>query len=871
MGRGRVSEEGDVGLGGRVWGRISVSAPSPELAAGQSRSSRGLGRGRSSAKPGPGSRHPALPCLAPSPRRRTRPDPAGSLALPGLPEPCWGAPWGGRPGGNCTPRAACSLGAAPEPGLGWLCRTSRSRSTSRGRRPPRAACPACPAWCAPSWGWYSQMPSQPVLVYEVGFLVCTAIGLLFIIFMPLVGFCFCCCRCCGNCGGTMYQKQSKRTGCRRRALFASVLLVTTLILAGNVCAFISNNRVSRAVNGSFGALNTTLDNLGTFVRSIPQQVDFIIASSDVPVSRANSSLQSESGHGGLWGAGPPCCPPPPVTDLVDRELRAVNASGQSLQQLQGELSQNLSRLQEQINRTLQSCGQPCARVSVSGLAPEADFSMVPDVISQLELLSNLTSANLSAALQQANETLNKTPTRVEEQAQKVVADARSQLAEVRRKIGGVRSEIPVLDTLGNVTAALDTIGRRARDYEPQVTTYDGYRWIVGICLCCLVLLIVLCYLLALALGALGLKPSALPTERGCLANSGGDFFMAGVGFSFLFSWLLMLLVLVTFLLGGNAYTLVCRPWHSGQLLTFLETSDLTASFNLSKMLGLQGGTVTLSGVYNNCQHNEPLWSTLHLGQAVPLDELLNISQYTSEITAAFDRLNVSLDPVTFLSPSQKQLLRDVGASGLQPNFTGALQQLERNVTQRDLLALAEQLDALANGSDNPTTRQELRQEASDLRQINGQIRSRFPPEMVQINDTLQRIEDAQTFLDTRAAEIVSNESRAFLNTLLGYFRSYVDWAKRTLTGEVGLCEPAAKTVDVAATVACSYVVDSLNGFWFSLGWCAMFLLPGVILAVRLAKFYRRMKIADVYESDGETLEMSSSATLFKIPRVKTRK
>ncbi|KAM9132771.1 prominin-1-A-like isoform 2-T2 [Pangshura tecta] len=740
---------------------------------------------------------------------------------------------------------------------------------------------------------------KEVLVYEVGFLVCAAIGLLFIILMPLVGFCFCSCRCCGNCGGTMYQKQSKRTGCQRRALFALVLLATTLILAGNICAFISNDRVSRAVNSSFGALNTTLDNLGTFVRSISQQVDFIIASSEVPVSRANGSLQNigpilggriisevgEEAYGALGSAMRLL----EVTDLVEQELRAVNESGQRLQQLQGELSQNLSRLQEQINQTLQNCGQPCDQVSVSGLAPEANFSMVPDVSSQLELLSNLTSANLSASLQQANETLNKTPTRVEEQAQKVVADARRQLAEVRRKIGGVRSEIPVLDTLGNVMATLDTIGRQARDYEPQVASYDGYRWIVGICLCCLVLLVVLCYLLALVLGALGLKPSALPTERGCLSNSGGDFFMAGVGFSFLFSWLLMLLVLVTFLLGGNADTLVCQPWHSRQLLPFLETSDLTASFNLSEMLGLQGGTVTLSSVYNNCQHNEPLWRTLQLGQAVPLDELLNISQYTGEITAAFDRLNVSLDPVTFLSPRQKQLLRDISASGLQPNFTGALQQLERNVTQRDLLALAEQLEALANVTDNPTTKQKLQEEGSELRQINGQIRSRFLPEMqalnrsirtlqattpqvpAQIDNMLRQIEDAQTFLDTRAAQIISNESRVFLDTLLGYFNSYVDWAKSMLTGEVGLCGPAAKTVDVAVTVACSYVVDSLNGFWFSLGWCTMFLLPGVILAVRLAKFYRRMKIADVYESNGEALEMFPSAPQFKIPRVATRK
>ncbi|NXW84437.1 PROM1 protein, partial [Alopecoenas beccarii] len=34
-----------------------------------------------------------------------------------------------------------------------------------------------------------------LLIYEVGFLVCVAIGLLFIILVPLVGCCFCCCRC----------------------------------------------------------------------------------------------------------------------------------------------------------------------------------------------------------------------------------------------------------------------------------------------------------------------------------------------------------------------------------------------------------------------------------------------------------------------------------------------------------------------------------------------------------------------------------------------------------------------------------------------------------------------------------------------------
>ncbi|NXJ40681.1 PRM1A protein, partial [Ciconia maguari] len=46
-----------------------------------------------------------------------------------------------------------------------------------------------PAFCCLSF-FLSQL-----LLYELGFLVCVAIGLLFIILVPLVGCCFCCCRC----------------------------------------------------------------------------------------------------------------------------------------------------------------------------------------------------------------------------------------------------------------------------------------------------------------------------------------------------------------------------------------------------------------------------------------------------------------------------------------------------------------------------------------------------------------------------------------------------------------------------------------------------------------------------------------------------
>nr|XP_013811351.1 PREDICTED: prominin-2-like [Apteryx mantelli mantelli] len=119
----------------------------------------------------------------------------------------------------------------------------------------------------------------------------------------------------------MYQKQGRRSGCRRRALYASVLLVSAVLLAGDVCAFISNSRLSQAVSGTFPNVNATAGDLRAYLASIPEQINFIAASSDVPlgigptlggviisgirrsVNEAVGSLQSLLGGSGPVPAG----------------------------------------------------------------------------------------------------------------------------------------------------------------------------------------------------------------------------------------------------------------------------------------------------------------------------------------------------------------------------------------------------------------------------------------------------------------------------------------------------------------------------------------------------------------------------------------
>ncbi|XP_009892551.1 PREDICTED: prominin-1-A-like [Charadrius vociferus] len=677
---------------------------------------------------------------------------------------------------------------------------------------------------------------QELLLYELGFLVCVAIGLLFIILVPLVGWCCCCCRCCGTCGGRMYQKQGRRMGCRRRALWASVLLVSALLLAGDVCAFISNTRFSQAVCGAFPNVNNTLDNVRTYLASIPEQINFIIEESDVPLGHTNRSLQDI----GLKLGG----------SIISGIRNSTDGALGSLQNL------------------------------LQGSSPQ-----IPSVEKQLKALDDVSGSNIMADLEKVNSTLDTTPAKVQEQCQDVVTQTQDELGLIRQEIRSLQEQLPLRDVEENVGAIVGNATSVLEQYREPIIDLDGLRWSICVLLCCMVLLVVLCNFFGLLLGPLGLKESALPTQRSSLSSAGGNFFMAGVGFSFIFSWLLMLLVLITFVLGGNIYMLVCESWRSQQLFQLLDTPGLIPGFNLSELLGQEGGTANFSEMYRQCQRDAALWQTLHLDQSVPLDELLNISQYTEEISTAFQKVNITLSPISLLSQSQRDLLLNTSRAGQPPDFTATLEQLEQNMTKGSLLDLATKLEQLADKAD-ANVAEELKAGAQNLRELDKEMKMSFSGPLQSLKENIHSVQSGadllkaqtdvaldkasktQEFLEREMANIIKNETWAFLEELLDLFETYISWAKSRLTEDVARCKPIAQTLDNMEAITCNYILDSLNAFWFSLGWCTVFLLPSIILAVRLAKFYRRMDIADVYRN--EVLEMPPAFNFYKIPRPSTR-
>uniref|UniRef100_A0A8C3LKI2 Prominin-1-A-like n=1 Tax=Chrysolophus pictus TaxID=9089 RepID=A0A8C3LKI2_CHRPC len=735
---------------------------------------------------------------------------------------------------------------------------------------------------------------EELLRYELGFLVCIAIGLLFAVAVPLAGCCFCCCRCCGRCGGRMSQKQGGRMRSRRRVLYSAVLLVSALLLAGDVCAFISNIRFSQSVSSTFPNINSTVHDLRSYLLSIPQQISFVIDSSNVPLGNTNDSLQN---IGPLLG-GRIASSIRSSTDEALGSLQSllgameilasafgtINSTRWHLEELQGTYDGQLGTLRARIESTLQRCGQPCSTTSPSGVAFVANYSTVPGVEQQLEALRDVLDSGIEGDLEVIS-VLEQAPRKVQEQSQDVVTRTQEQLSYIRQEIRSMQDQLPLQNMEERAGNLVNQTSAVLGDNQKTVTDLDSVRWSVCALLCCMVLLVVLCNTCGLLLGPLGHKESTLPTQRSCLSNTGGNFFMAGVGFSFIFSWLLMLLVLLTFFLGGNIYMLVCESWRSQQLFQLVDTPGLIPGFNLSEVLGDDSGTITFSQIYRQCQQDAALWQTLRLDQRVSLDELLNISQYTGEISAAFQKLNITLTPISVLNESQRELLLNACRDAQPPNFTHTLQQLDQGITMGSLQELATELEQLVDNA-GADVQGDLKADAAELRELDRELNGNFSGPLktlkeniqlvqsraaqleAQTNSTLDKASTTEEFLGREMGNIIKNETWAFLEELLDFFETYITWAKSSLRMDVARCKPIAQSLDNVEAIACDHILDSMNTFWFSLGWCTVFLLPSIILAVRLAKFYRRMDIDDDYRK--EAVEIGPAFNLYKIPRPATR-
>ncbi|XP_028444714.1 prominin-1-A isoform X8 [Perca flavescens] len=671
---------------------------------------------------------------------------------------------------------------------------------------------------------------------------------------------------------------------------------------GVLCAYAANQNLSSQVKNIRRLVNSNMRDLHTFANDTPMQIDYLISQY---ATAKNKVIYDLDNIGPLLGGR--------IHDQLDKEvhpaldrvlnmagamretkeaLENVNAGLEVLQVGTGKLNFNLSLVRTSVNRTLNDPGchdeesdatsaQLCRNIrqSLFQLQISANFTRLPYVNAQLEKVNHVMKTDLSAIVQRGYSSLNNTPHTVIEQTRSVVESVQSLVDDIGKNISSYSKVFPVQSSLSNLTIFISHAHAKIEDYYPEIDRMDFYRWIGCIALCCMVVLVLAFNYLGLLCGTLGYDKHASPTTRGCISNTGGTMLVAGVGFSIIFSWVLMGVVTTIFLAGGNMEKLVCDPFHTKEVFKVVDTPYLVnpdwRNFIPGYMYNDSDLELTAESLYSTCKENKGIYSAMRLDKVFNISLFLNTTVFTKDVVSHLDSVKIDLRGIILLETEGKQNLLDFSEAGLSEiNYADYLEEVNKGVTVIDLLTFARELEAQTDLMPRGGLQTALKGHVGTLRQIHSQQIIPMEQAMSALNQSirflertasdlpnkvlavLDAIEAAQFLISQNATHLINRETEKYTATIVGYFHQYIEWVKTSLAMDVAPCKPFSNMVDTAEIIACSFLVDSMNAFWMGMGCSTLFLLPSIILAVKLAKYYRRMDTEDVYD-DIETIPMKT--------------
>uniref|UniRef100_A0A672P1M7 Prominin-1-A-like n=1 Tax=Sinocyclocheilus grahami TaxID=75366 RepID=A0A672P1M7_SINGR len=674
------------------------------------------------------------------------------------------------------------------------------------------------------------------IYYELGFIVLSVLGVIFVLFMPVVGLFICVCRCCENCGGEMHQRQKKNGDCLRGFYMATLMATSVFLAVGVTIAYAANQNITNQIKSTRRLVSTNIRDLKSFANHTPVQIDYLSAQYTTAKNKVLSDLDN---IGNLLGGQ--------IHNQLEREV--VPALDNALRMTAGPNRNKIKCL-------LKILIEPMTLTLL--LSFSVVSATLPDVEAPLASLDSVLKTDLSNIVQKGYSSFNDTPRLVREQTKEILSgEVKGLLDKSGGEIVAFTKMFPVEPALENFTKFLTESQKNIEAYYPQIDQLDFYRWIGCVVICCMVVLVPTFNFLGLLCGSCGYDKNATPTTRGCLSNTGGNLLMASVGFSFIFSWVLMGVVVTSFIVGGNVEKLVCEPLANRQIFKIIDTPYMVHPTKKNFLPGMlfqdPNIDLTIGSMYRDCYENNGLYSALQLETKFNFNKFLNATVYNLELTKIFNSVNVDLQGMLLLEQEGKDNLIDFANTGIgEIDYQAYLTEVNKGVTVVDLLSYANDLEAQADQLPRGALENALKGHASSIRQIHKEQVVPMEQAMIKVTNVLNAIEAAEYLIANNASHVVKQEADKFIKKLVGYFSQYTDWVKHSLEMEVAQCKPISNIIDSLEIVGCSFVVDSVNTFWFGLGGCCLLLIPSIILSVKLGKFYRRMDTEDVYDDGAES-------------------
>jgi len=749
---------------------------------------------------------------------------------------------------------------------------------------------------------YLQSSYNELLKLEMGFLACLAFGVLFLILVIFGGLIMCCCRtCCGGCGGKMTQSAKRRKSKWRYCHCFSLLICTIFMIVPAVFIFITNQWITEILNVLPTDLTTDVDNIGEYISVIPKQLNASIDGYDV----LDESVRTNFNDIGTVLGGPvqtdiTALVQPALTqlDILDAistntmgNLTALNTTANAMvagvNNLEAQVALSKAALLAFLDTDQVACDNnaDCSalKVATDALAISIDVSELISVTSKINsVAASIQSTDTAGIISTVNSQLNDIPGFVVNASASTSTQVLSALDSAKSTLASASSAIPQ-STLDSLMASLDDVKSQINTIlGPQnIEPYQLYRDLAFYVLGGIILFVCTLYLFGLLFGSVSYSHYTQPKYRSCCSDCGGVLIMMGVGFSFIFAWLLMILVILTFTLGGPAERYACQPLEAPyDGLKFADrafpvTIPVTDSAGVSQNLN-----ISIYDTVMACQQNQAIYTALNLESVLNATALVqnvtnNLNVYQQDLTA----ITIDLSSIEIYSNDTEDKLDQLTTMGLSDvtvnttKLNNALNDASNTLTTF-ATTLNNSADAIAASGGAPLTTtndypgtiraysynftliessylQPLKTSVADLNTYLDALDIISASLNSTVATTKTQLQATDTNLQTNGNAVVTAQVTAFANNIFDDVNGYTAWFLTQLTDNIGACLPLYNAYADIVALTCSYAIDTISGLWFSLGWIVFFLMPAAIFGMKLAKFYRRFQNKDYEaESDG---------------------
>ncbi|ESP03882.1 hypothetical protein LOTGIDRAFT_156479 [Lottia gigantea] len=707
---------------------------------------------------------------------------------------------------------------------------------------------------------------QEVSSYFLGYTLCLAVGVLFAIIMPIVGCCFCCCRCCGRCGGKRKLHDPKRAKCKRTSYCTVLLIINTVCLAGVICAFVTNDILHQKLDnkdkmGPLGNVDKAVASLDNYVNNTVKFLEknilktYEAATEEITISINESAITAVKKVLDIVNASVFIDQTKDLakkTDIVLDDLVNIRDTLKELKTNGDTLSTNLTQLKNEID---QFCQPPnngkCTGLDTDKYKTEADFSKLSELSTEIDNVKD--SLNITQYINQVEGKIDQVKSNVTDKISDSIIKATNTMRDVRKDVtngidlckGKIQDATkPVFDFQGSLESE-----------QSEISKYGNYVWYAGLGISCLLLLIVLFYYLGVLFGMCGERPG-----RGaacCNTGVGGNFLMAGVAFSFVFSWILMIICLILFLAGGFAYTEACRYFVTH------EPADLQPFENLvfqnldftKNLFNDSNAKFSIVQTLKNCEENQAIYTALQLDSFLNINNYLNISSLYKQIDN-IAKSNVDFNNITILIPELRQQIEEFGNAGLDKiDYDSFEAEINKNLTAIDLIELAKKLENKA-ASETGQFKQQLEEFAAKLRRMDKELVTPMKKDVTNLKGNLTHLkensnvkpetealvkglESAEKKFNSEGVTEVNTMLSEVVNNIKNTLGNKTTDIKTMIKKDAGKCRPVYDSIYLMTDAFCVVVLYPMNGFWFSMGWCLFFFIPSIIFAVKLSTLYHR--------------------------------